>query len=67
MDGLMSAFQHPALPGEELARRDAGATGDERDRHPGLHGLFDQAHLLGSGPAPPALNGCDHFDTRRRS
>src|SRR3954447_3054623 len=41
MDGLMPAFEHPALLGEELARRDAGPTGHERDRQAGLHGLLD--------------------------
>src|SRR5215211_5812036 len=67
MDGLAPAFQHPALPGKELAWRDAGATGHQRNRHARLHGLLDQADLLGGRPAPSALHGRDDFHTRRGS
>ncbi len=29
-----------------------------------LHGLLDEAHLLGGGPAPSPLNGRDDLDAR---
>ncbi len=55
------------FPGKKLARRDAGSPGHQRNRHARLHGLLDQADLLGRRPAPSALHGRDDFNTRRRS
>ena len=67
LDRGMSAFQHPALPGKELRRRDARLPRHEGHAHSRPHRLLDEADLLGGRPSPPALHGSDHFNPRKRA
>ena len=65
LNGCVAAFEHAALPGEELAGGDAVLAGDGGDRAAGLHRVLDEADLLGGGPAAAALDRGDHLDALR--
>ena len=66
LNRLEATFQHSPPPGEEQAGCHPRPSGDVRDRHPRLHRLLNQPHVLSRRPAPPALHGRDHLNPRRR-